>query len=146
MCIWSQFMSSTHSTLPNTALHCTALHCTALHCTALHCTALHCTFHSYPGLSWNGILTHICENTTYVEQWIGESRNQRSGGSVVGWFWWNCIREGLLSTVLTDTVCVMYAFLSVITVQGNSCRSGTGPIFIPNIVKSLLSVLFSGLK
>ena len=30
--------------------------------------------------------------------------------------------------------------------RGNSCRSGTGPIFIPNIVKSLLSVLFSGLK
>ena len=30
--------------------------------------------------------------------------------------------------------------------QGNSCRSGTGQSFIPNIVKSLLSVLFSGLK
>ena len=30
--------------------------------------------------------------------------------------------------------------------SGNSCRSGTGPIFIPNIVNSLLSVLFSGLK
>ena len=30
--------------------------------------------------------------------------------------------------------------------MGNSCRSGRGPIFIPNIVKSLLSVLFSGLK
>ena len=29
---------------------------------------------------------------------------------------------------------------------GNSCRSGTGPIFIQNIVNSLLSVLFSGLK
>ena len=33
-----------------------------------------------------------------------------------------------------------------ITLAGNSCRSGTGPIFIPNIVKSLLSVWFSGLK
>ena len=26
--------------------------------------------------------------------------------------------------------------------KGNSCRSGTGPIFIPNMVKSLLSVWF----
>ena len=30
--------------------------------------------------------------------------------------------------------------------KGISCISGTGPIFIPNIVKSLLSVLFCGLK
>ena len=30
--------------------------------------------------------------------------------------------------------------------KGNSCRSGTGLIFIPNIVKSLLSFLFSGFK
>ena len=29
---------------------------------------------------------------------------------------------------------------------GNSCKSGTGPILIPNFVKSLLSVLFLGLK
>ena len=32
------------------------------------------------------------------------------------------------------------------TQLGKSCRSGTGPIFTPNIVKSLYPFLFSGLN
>ena len=68
------------------------------------------------------------------------------GGGLSVYHWRLLLQTGAEEIIVTFFVSCLSHSVYLTDPVGNSSRSGTGPIFIPIIVKSLLSVLFSGLK